>query len=127
MPKLLDTPETLIEQKALAINRKDIVSYTVDTPTAGGAVVRCTVLGRQVDGNGNPIDGRQYDAPALVDDAVTALSIDAGTRTVLRTLQLLNLSDTATLAALKTALTAHPEAPGEAYYEGTRDALYATV
>jgi hypothetical protein len=128
VPKLLETPETIVEQQAVICNRKDIIGYTVEAPIIGGLVVRCRVLARYMDPlTGTPTESHEYQPTPLAGDAVNALSADAGVRTILRTISLLQLGDGASIGDLKTALAASPDPAGLAYYEGTRDALYETV
>lgn len=127
MPKILDTPETLIEQQALTVNRKDITRYTVDVPLDGDPSLSVTYLAREMDPvSGLPLNGAIVQAPTLSGEAVTTAMGIAGVKVILAALQLLPLSEEIKVT-VASVTSANAAMAGEAYYSGTRDALYEGI
>lgn len=124
MAKRPDVPVVIEERQAFTANRFDVTGYTV---SVDALMVTIFVRASDEDGVGGKIlDSRMQSRTVDEVGAQQRLMPAAGRITILTALAAVQV-DQKVIDAVTAALDAHPEMGATAYYEGTRQALYAEV
>jgi hypothetical protein len=114
---------TIVEQKAATANRLDIQAFTVD---AVAKLVTITGRGVHVDADGQTLGADRLPEIRVADDDVYVLMAAGAQNITVNVLTALGVAP-ALIAQVVAGCTAQPQAAADAYYTGTRDALYDAV